>query len=167
MLNRISENVHVNNDDINAVISTIETLFTSSAQLTFGPKYKHDNNKADNTKKKRWFNAECFEARNTFHKVRKLYNKYKTAHYNNLLKNISKEYKMKMNRSFEKFQNENICKLCHLKSAKPREFWKIINSLDNTNRKTCLTFSRILMPKIRMSLKLLIIVILQTISMKI
>ena len=39
---------------------------------------------------------------------------------------------MKMNRSFGKFQNENICKLHNLKNAKPREFWKIINSLDET-----------------------------------
>ena len=120
MLDRISANDHVTNEDINEVISTIEKLFTSSAQLTFGPKYKHNNNKADNTKKKRWFNAECFEARNTYHKVRKLYNKYKTAHYKNLLKNVSKKNtKMKMNRSFAKFQNGNICKLRNLKNAKP------------------------------------------------
>ena len=51
MLYRISANDHVNNEDINEVISTIEKLFTSSAQLTIGPKYKHDNNKIDNTKK--------------------------------------------------------------------------------------------------------------------
>ena len=62
MLDRISANDHVTNEDINEVISTIEKLFTSSAQLTFGLKYKHNNNKADNTKTKRWFNAECFEA---------------------------------------------------------------------------------------------------------
>ena len=53
MLDRISANEHVNNEDINEVINTTEKVFTSSAQLTFGPKYKHDNKKADNTKKKR------------------------------------------------------------------------------------------------------------------
>ena len=41
-----------------------------------------------------------------------------------------------MNRSFAKFQNENICKLRNLKNAKSWECWKIINSLDNKNRET-------------------------------
>ena len=136
LLNRISANGQVRPEDINEIISTIENLFTKSALLTFGRKYKHENNKTDNIKKKRWFNTECHNARNAYHVARKLYNKFKTTQYKNQLKIVSREYKAKMKKSYTKFQTENISKLRNLKNAKPREFWTIINALDNKKRET-------------------------------
>ena len=87
-------------------------------------------------KEKKWFNAECRAARSTYHKTRKLYNKYKTTHYKLLLKTVSKEYKNKMSQNIRRYKNNRIEKLKNLKYAKPREFWKIINSIDEKNNKT-------------------------------
>ena len=47
------------------------------------PKTEHSGNKP-------WFNRECKNARNIYHKIRRLYNKYKTNHFKNLLKLLVK-----------------------------------------------------------------------------
>ena len=38
--------------------------------------------------------------------------------------------------NFRRHKNENISKLRNLKNAKPKEFWKIIKSIDKTKDKT-------------------------------
>ena len=38
--------------------------------------------------------------------------------------------------NFRRSKNENISKLRNLKNAKPKEFWKLINSIDKTKDKT-------------------------------
>ena len=43
---------------------------------------------------------------------------------------MSKEYKNVIKQSISRFKTEKINKLKNLKNAKPREFWKIINSVD-------------------------------------
>ena len=64
------------------------------------------------------------------------YNKYKTTRYKNLLGNVSKEYKNTISRNVKRYKNEKIKKLKTLKNAKPREFWKIINSINETAKDT-------------------------------
>ena len=82
------------------------------------------------------FNSECYKARNSYHRIRKLYNKYKSNYYKDLLKQVSKEYKNKMASNFRRHKNENIQKLRNLKNSKPKEFWRIINSIDKSKNKT-------------------------------
>ena len=65
-------------------------------------------------------------ARNSYHMIRRLYNKNKTLENKYLLKTMSKEYKNVIKQSISHFKTEKINKLKNLKNAKPREFWKII-----------------------------------------
>ena len=76
-----------------------------------------------------WFDHECGVARNAYHNIRKLYNKHKTVYFKNL-KTVSKEYKNTISKSVKRFKNQRVEKLRNLKTSKPREFWKIINSVD-------------------------------------
>ena len=62
--------------------------------------------------------------------IRRLYNKNKTLENKYLLNTMSKEYKNVIKQSISRFKTEKINKLKNLKNAKPREFWKIINSVD-------------------------------------
>lgn len=103
--------------------------------MTFGVKKKRDEiNKPQNPISKKWFNGECHNARNTYHKVRKLYNKHKTVYHKTLLKNVSKEYKNKTN--LRRYKNEKNIKLRSLKNASPKDFWKVINSIGKSKRET-------------------------------
>ena len=137
ILNSLSLKNDINCNEVNTIVGLIENLFVSNAATTFGVKQKvSDTEKSQKTVKRPWFNTECYKARNSYHKIRKLYNKYKTNHYKNLLKQVSKEYKNKMASNFRRHKNENIQKLRNLKNAKPKEFWRVINSIDKSKNKT-------------------------------
>lgn len=69
-------------------------------------------------------------ARNEYHNVRKLYNKYKTQYYKKLLRTVSKNYKNTISNNIKRFKDERINKLKTIKSSHPREFWKVINGTD-------------------------------------
>ena len=122
-----TENNEVNASGINDVVSKIEQLFLNSAKNTFGVKKKL-NEKVN--KNKPWFNLNCKMARNEYHRIRRIYNRNKTTENRNLLKIVSKRYKTVMKQSINRFKTERISKLKNLKNAKPKEFWKIINSTD-------------------------------------
>ena len=130
-LDEISNSSQIQCTDIDSVVSQIETLFISTAESSFG--YRRETKRTENLdkpKSKPWFNRECRGARDTYHNVRKLYNKHKTPHLKNLLKDVSKTYKVTIAQNSRKFRNLKIDKLKNLKFAKPKAFWKIINSVD-------------------------------------
>ena len=122
--------LNANQDNINEVISQIENLFLQNAKVTFGTKQQR---KPDENTHKEWFDSECKRARNVYHYTRKLYNKHKNTYYKNLLKTVSKDYKCKISKSRAKFKNQRVDRLRNLKTSNPKEFWKIINSVDKRN----------------------------------
>ena len=122
---------------VNTVVRSIEHLFSSTSEMTFGFQRVNSGqniSRPNKPTKKKWFNQECRSARNTYHYVRKQYNKYKTNHLKNLLKIVSKQYKGAISKNINIFKNEKINKLRYLKDAKPRNFWKIINSVDKKRK---------------------------------
>ena len=83
-------NKNIQKSDIDSVVKDIETLFEYACVQTFGiRKVKSNKNKRPN---KPWFNFECRNARNSYNKIRKLYNIHKTEYYKTLLKTVSKTY---------------------------------------------------------------------------
>ena len=115
----------ISKTEIDTVVKDIECLFQTTSNATFGTKKIKNSNTTNNNKP--WYNFECKAARNTYHKIRKLYNKYKSEHYKNLLKTVSKSYKTTINRSIKRYKNEKIEKLRRLKKSDPKEFWRILN----------------------------------------
>ena len=116
---------NTNNETVNNVVRKIETLFISNSKNTFGVKKPYKN-----MQNKRWFNTECQNARNIYHYTRKMYNKYKTQFYKNKLKIVSKEYKNKISKSVKNFKNTRVDKLRKLRHTNAKEYWKIINSVE-------------------------------------
>ena len=82
---------HIQKSDIDSIVNDMENMFESACIKTFGTrkakshKYKKPNEP--------WFSFECRNARNSYHKARKLYNIHKTEYYKTLLKTVSKTYK--------------------------------------------------------------------------
>ena len=132
ILNMTTHKNDINESSINEIVSTIEKLFLDNAKNVFGVK-KNKNNIQEN-KHKPWFNLNCKTARNEYHRVRKMYNRNKTIENKNALKTVSKRYKTIMKQSINRFKTERICKLKNLKNAKPKEYWKIINSIDKKEK---------------------------------
>ena len=90
-LDRIQNKSNVSKEEIDNMVSEIGALFESTAQETVG---SINTKKTKSTGKKShfkpWFNAEYFRARNMYHRSRRLYNKYKTDYYKNMLTIVSK-----------------------------------------------------------------------------
>ena len=121
-LDQLLEKPSVIYNDVNEVVSDIGTLFESASITTFG--YKKSSNKPIDkyANFKPWFNKQCINARNTYHKTRKMYNKYKSDYYKNLLKAVSKNYKQTLSTHKKTFQNQKVEKLRRLKNANPKEY---------------------------------------------
>lgn len=138
-INRIESNLKllstetVTLQDIDSIVNSIENLFTETSKQTFGFKKKKRGMPQSNCQKinKKWFNQECRDARNTYHHVRRQYNKYKTAHFKNRLKTVSKLYKSVISKNVKQHKNAKISKLRNLKSKNSKDFWKIINSVNS------------------------------------
>ena len=142
------QNVHIHN--INEIVRRIENLFISNSKASFGQKRIKPNSHRQNTTNKQWFNKECRDARNTYHNVRRLYNKYKTNHYKHLLKTSVMRTKKAISKNIKRHNNEKITKLKSMKRGQPRDFWKIINSVNSQPKQpphcqVYLTISKMLM----------------------
>lgn len=128
--NMIAQKNDLNESCIKEAVSSIENLILDSAKTAFGVKKNKTSEDGNKDKNKPWFNINSNVARNEYHRVRKLYNRNKTHENKNNLKIVSKRYKTVMKQSINHFKTERISKLKNLKNAKPKEYWKIINSTD-------------------------------------
>ena len=139
-LDVMASGYNISIESINSIVKQIERLFLSASESSFGytpsKKKRPQIQKQTHYKMKPWFNRDCHEARNLYHNTRKLYNKYKTQFNKESLKRISKSYKKVLTKNAQKHKNEKISKLRELRYAKPREFWKVINSINNDNKTT-------------------------------
>ena len=127
-IDTLIQQAEITNSDVNHIIDDIESLFQETCKDTFGTHAHKKQPRTEHSDNKPWFNRECKNARNIYHKIRRLYNKYKTNYFKNLLKTVSKDYKQTMHRNINKFKLDKIEKLKSLKRSNPREYWKIINN---------------------------------------
>ena len=126
-LNNILDQKDVKNADIDDIVGDIASLFQSCTKESFGlRKNITSNSKSSNSKP--WFNSACIRSRNLYNKTRKMYNRYKSEYYKNLLKIVSSSYKKTLSKQNKRFRDEKVSRLRHLKKNDPREYWKIINS---------------------------------------
>ena len=125
----LSNSHDISATSINEIVANIGTLFKTCSKEIGEVKKSPRNYKG---KAKPWFNTECSRAQNIYHKCRKMYNKYKTNYYKNLLKIVSKKYKRTLTVINRKYKDNKIKELRSLKSTDPRKYWKIINSQNKT-----------------------------------
>ena len=127
-IDTLIQQAEITNSDVNHIIDDIESLFQETCKDTFGTHAHKKQPRTEHSGNEPWFNRECKNARNIYHKIRRLYNKYKTNYFKNLLKTVSKDYKQTMHRNINKFKLDKIEKLKSLKRSNPREYWRIINN---------------------------------------
>ena len=128
-----NDNAETSQNDIDEIISYIGVLFSDTSKSTFGYKTtKKSHGAKEHNKSKPWFNRDCRGARNLYNKTRHMYNKYKTNYYKNILKIVSKSYKITLSKHYKRYKNDKISKLRAIKRNNPRGYWKIINANKTT-----------------------------------
>ena len=116
------ETDHLTENHINEIVGNIDSLFETCSKESFGSKTVKKDNKYSN------INRSCINARNIYHKTRKMYNKYKTDYDKNNLKTVSKNYKNTLSKNYKNFKIEQIEKLRRLRTNDPKQYWKIVNA---------------------------------------
>ena len=132
-LNRLLDNSHnlpLNENQIDFFAESIKNIFQKSVQKSF-KKYTVVSKKVKHPKP--WFGLQCQKARKRFHAARKLHSVQKSDFSLRLLKNASKRYKA----TNKKFHNKFILglqnKIRKLRTARPKDYWKMINGLTRKN----------------------------------
>lgn len=125
VLNSLKQKQTVSKSDIDNVTCDIEDVFHNACEGAFGMYTPCE--KAPTRPNKPWFNTECRLARNSYHKTRRLYNRFKTDHYKYLLKTVSKKYKCVISKNIRRHKDVTIERLRQLKSKDPKEYWRILN----------------------------------------
>ena len=98
-LNELLNKSDITKSNINETVVSIGKLFNTCLKEIFGE--VANTNSYHYNKIKPWFNGECFRVRNLYHKCRRMYNKYKSNYYKNILKIVSKIYKTTLSKNNE------------------------------------------------------------------
>ena len=134
---RLYEGNDISQNDIDDIVSDIAALFMKCSEETFGTRSKdcRSSPKSTNSKFPR-FDRSCNEMRNMYHKTRKAYNKYKTQYFKDLLKTVSKQYKLTLRQANSRYKTVKIEKLRKLKNADPKKYWNILNENNHKSETT-------------------------------
>ncbi|CAC5402555.1 unnamed protein product [Mytilus coruscus] len=109
--------------DLDTFVEALNKLYRDSAIDTFGTRtvYSNTQRKADQP----WFDDQCHEKRNAFHKAKKKYNGRK-------LQSAAKSYKFQMNKCYQEYQFKLENDLRATSESEPRALWKIRNKLNRS-----------------------------------
>ena len=92
----------------------------------------NDNPKGDcKIGKNVWSGTQCENARKQYHSAKSKHSRNPTHCSKSNLVQASKYYKKKMNYYINKHNKTTKTKSRNLKSKNPKEYWKVINSIDN------------------------------------
>ena len=121
-----NENISIN--DIDSILNRIAGCFKAAADSTFSTQQKVLFKRKDNDQI--WFGNDCNQARNEYNKAKQRNNKFPTSSNKKFLTEKSKKYKYTMNKHINKYKAKTKNKLRSMQSKRPKEFWKIINSME-------------------------------------
>ena len=117
-------------ENINSLCTEIGQVFTNASEQSFPSVSSVTTEKKANSKS--WFGYQCQDARRKYHRARKINKKYPSDTNKSNLKNASKACKRMMNFYINKHYKGTQDKLRNLSSKNPRDFWKLMISLEKT-----------------------------------
>ena len=112
---------------INSICVKSSEIFRDSAQACIPDKSYSNHTKS----RKPWFGRQCAVAHKRYHLAKTKYSKNPSSSTRSNLVLASKAYKKKMNNFINNHKRQTQMKLRNLKNKNPKEYWKIINSVDS------------------------------------
>ena len=118
---------------IDMVTNQISNLFAESASQSFVSKPKL--HKSGNARNKPWFGPACHHTRKAYNVAKRKYNRERTHRNLQNLQRASKIYKNTMNKFINKHNKNNETRLRNMHNKRPKDYWKILNSVKNRTTK--------------------------------
>lgn len=125
-----SVNRRLNKVQIDNFASKIKNIFQQSAKKSF-KKYTVLSKKVKNAKP--WFGLQCEKSRKRYQAARKNHSVQKSESSKRIMMNASKRYKSIIKQYYTKHIIGLQNKIRKLRTEKPKEYWKLINSIDKKN----------------------------------
>ena len=126
-----SSEIPINNANINDTVEKISSIFNDSALKSF--KQKRNVLSKTNTDKI-WFGQDCKNAKMAYEGAKSKHNKNPNPVNKTILQEKSKSYKKTMNKYINKHIKNTKINLRSFNKNNPKEFWKIINSLESKQK---------------------------------
>lgn len=120
----LCSNLKANKLSIDQVTRQLAETFIEAAKKSFPV-----NPRKANQHDKQWFGPQCRSARKRYHFARQKYKRFRNSYYRKLLNESSKFYKKTMNFHINKQKMNKTKRLREMHSAKPKDYWRYINSL--------------------------------------
>lgn len=76
-----------------------------------------------------WFGPACHTARKKYHKAKKKFSKYPSAHNKTNLTNKSKSYKRTIHKFVKEYKYKQANKLRRMNTNDPKQYWRFLNRL--------------------------------------
>ena len=125
-----SSDLPINKSNINDTIDKTSSVFADSALKSFRQKQKFSHRSNID---KAWFGQNCKTAKHENENAISSHRKNPTTVNKTLVQEKSKNYKKTMNEYINKHIENTKRNIRNLNKNNPKEFWKIINSLDSQN----------------------------------
>ena len=125
-------------DDIDAAVTDLNEIFITAAELSLKKKvYKHSNYTSalkKKVKKKKWYDQELYELKRNLDNKCKLLQRYNHDPYirGSFFKSL-KQYRKATKAKARQYKRELINKLEELHSQNPKEYWSLVDKLQNTD----------------------------------
>ncbi|CAC5373764.1 unnamed protein product [Mytilus coruscus] len=123
---------------IDNFVESFNSIFIDSAHKCFGDKvvrYNQPNRQNKNKVFQPWFDKNCHQKRDEFHKAKRKRYLSKTDEYRANLKYRGKAYKSAMGKVVNDFQFRAEKDLRSASEGEPRELWNILNNLNKSTSK--------------------------------
>jgi hypothetical protein len=119
-------------EQVNKLISDISSTFTSSADTVFGAREQVRRNYNNNNKP--WFNKECKQKRDAFHKINNKYRNNKTIETKTLLNSKAKEFRNELNKRYSKYQTKCANELRSHSKTNPKAYWRTLKKFSGNDK---------------------------------
>ena len=128
------ENAIYSQESMDRIVTDISHLFSESAALSFERKpsckfLKHSSK----PRNKPWFGTACHHTRKAYNAAKRKYNHKRTPRNLLNLQSASKIYKNTVNKYINKHNTNDEAKLRNLHKKRPKDYWKLLKSLQNKN----------------------------------
>ena len=131
VLEQINDDTLLTPELVNTIVNDISTLLTSTASSVFHNRKRRINFGNDH---KPWFDKDCHDKREAFHKVKTNYKFNKSAETKNLMNEKAKVYRKQIYKSYSIYQEKCASELRSLSKADPKAFWATLNKYSNTKK---------------------------------
>ena len=134
-LSREAKNNDITQCSIDKIVSDISDIFIESASNSFESRPKFPTREQRKKQNKPWFGPACHHTRKAYNAARSKYNHNPTPGNYLKLQKACKTYKNTMNTYINRHNKNNEEKLRNMHCKRPKDYWKILNSIKNKTAK--------------------------------